>query len=421
MSLIQKFTAAMDKSKVKGAASEAPFDVAYSTGFISLDMLNGQRIFVNNDELDLHFSYISGGLLDGSTNAFIARSGVGKSTIVLQIGSAIVLPFIKAGYDSNLFIDDIEKSLNQARREFLLGMTQQEIEEHVKIRTEGITTENVFERISAIANEKISNKKEYTYDTGKYDPFGKRIYKLVPTVYIIDSLAMLMPEDVLDKEDLGTNATGMSTAKVNTMLFKKITQLCTEANIILININHILPKPQLGFIPEQSDVDGLKPDERMAGARTTVYISNNIIRLDDGSTLKDDKDYGINGKVVKATLIKSRTNATRRSVPLIFDKTAGRYDNELSLLHLLKEEGKLTGIGTNVKLESCPDVKFSLKNFRSVLQESEELQQAFASEAFNTLLPYVSNTKVVAADSNSLSTKMKNLFDAMGSNLPSAA
>ena len=418
MSLMEKFNDAVNKSKIKGASNEAVFDVAYSTGFYSLDMLNGQRIFVNNDELGLHYSYISGGLLDGSTNAFIARSGVGKSTISLQIASAIVLPFIRAGMDANLYIDDIEKSLNQARREYLLGMTQDEIKNHVKIRTDGITTESLFERISIIANDKLNNRKDYTYDTGKYDPFGNRIFKLIPTVYVIDSLAMLMPEDVLDKEDLGTNATGMSTAKVNTMLFKKITQLCTSANIILININHILPKPQLGFLPEQSEVDGLKSDERMAGARTTVYISNNIFRLDDTTTLKDDKDYGINGKVVKCTLIKSRTNATRRSVPLIFDKSAGRYDNELSLLHLIKEEGKLTGIGANVRLESCPDIKFSLKNFRDVLKDSEELQSAFMKEAFDILLPYVSNTKVKSAEENQAITKMKSIFDDLGSNLP---
>ena len=418
MSLMDSFNNAISKSKIKGAANEATFDVAYSTGFNSLDMLNGQRIFVNNDELGLHFSYISGGLLDGSTNAFIARSGVGKSTITLQIAAAIVLPFIRNGMDANLYIDDIEKSLNQARREFLLDMSQDEIKNHVKIRTDGITTESLFERISTIANEKINNKKEYTYDTGKYDPYGNRIYKLIPTVYVIDSIAMLMPEDVLDKEDLGTNATGMSTAKVNTMLFKKITQLCTSANIILININHILPKPQLGFLPEQSEVDGLKTDERMAGARTTVYISNNIFRLDDTTTLKDDKDYGINGKVVKCTLIKSRTNATRRSVPLIFDKSAGKYDNNLSLLHLLKEEGKLSGIGANVRLESCPDVKFSLKNFREVLNDSEELQSAFMKEAFDILLPYVSNTRVKTAEENKTIIKLKSIFDDLGSNLP---
>ena len=418
MSLIEKFTAAMDKSKVKGASSEASFDVAYPTGFTPLDMLNGQRIYVNNDELDLHFSYISAGLLDGSTNSFIGRSGVGKSTITLQSAANIVLPFIRAGYDSQLFIDDIEKSLNQARREFLLGMTNEEIEKYVRIRTEGITTENVYERISAIAAEKIENKKDYTYDTGKYDPFGKRIFKLIPTVYVIDSLAMLMPEDVWEKEDLGTNATGMSAAKVNSMLFKKITQLCTAANIILININHILAKPQLGFLPEQSAVDGLKTDERMAGAGTIIYLSNNIFRLDDTTTLKEDKDYGINGKVVKVSLIKSRTNATRRSVNLIFDKSIGRYDNELSMLHLLKEEGKLSGIGANVRLESCPDVKFSLKNFREVLKSSDELSQAFTKEAFDILLPYVSNTKVVAATESSTSTRINNLFDALGSNLP---
>ena len=418
MSLVDKFTDAMNKSKIKGASSEVTFDVAYSTGFTQLDMLNGQRIYVHNDELGLHFSYISGGLLDGSTNSFIGKSGVGKSTITLQVASAIILPFIRSGYDAQLFIDDIEKSLNQARREFLLDMTQEEINKYVKIRTEGITTESLYERINFIANEKLDHKADYTYDTGKYDPYGNRIFKLVPTVYCIDSLAMLMPEDVLDKDDLGTNATGMATAKVNTMLFKKITQLCTSANIILLNINHILPKPQLGFIPELPDVDGLKVDERMAGARTTVYISNNIFRLDNGATLKEDKDYGIDGKIVKVTLIKSRTNATRRSVNLIFNKSIGKYDNDLSNLHLLKENGKLNGIGNNIRLDSCPDVKFSLKNFKSVLETSEELQEGFGTEVFNILLPYVANTKVEAASDSSVSNRMRKLFDTLGSNLP---
>lgn len=390
--LIQDFNKAMANSKVRGADNKAVFDVMYPTGLAGLDMLNAQRIFVDSPERK--FSYIACGIVDGSTNCFISRSGAGKSTLSIQAGSHIILPFIRKGYDcAAMFIDDIEGGLPYARREFLSNMTINEFENHVICRNTDITTENVLERISSIASMKLANKEKYTYDTELYDIFGNRIYKLVPTIYVIDSLALLMPEDISDKEDLGTNATGMSVAKQNTMMFKKINQLCKAANIILLTMNHILPRPQLGFIPTQSQVDGLKPDERLAGAQTVVYLANNIFRLDEKTTLKESEGYGINGKVVDISLVKSRTNATRRSVSVIFDKTNGGYfDNEISLLHMLKQEGKISGIGANCRLESCPDVKFSLKNFKEVLASSPELSVAFSKECFDILSKLPSDT-----------------------------
>ena len=400
------------KSKVKGADNEANFDVMYPTGFDALDMLNGQRIHVQSKERN--FSYVSAGIVDGSSNTFIARSGVGKSTLIMQVASAIVLPFIRNGYDSELFIDDIEGGLPQSRREFLLGMTQEELEKHVIVRNSGITTENVLERITIIANEKIENAKDYTYDTGLFDTYGNRIYKLVPTVYVIDSLAMLMPEDVNEKEDLGTNMTGSSIAKQNTMLFKKINQLCKSANIILFSVNHILDKIQLGFLPEPAQIDGLKQNERIASAKTILYLANNIFRLDDKTTLKEAEGYGINGKVVDVTLIKSRTNATRRSISLIFDKSHGYFDNILSLFHLLKQEGKMSGVGQSMRLDSCPDIKFSMKNFKSVLEKSVELQEAFAKEVYEILSTYLSDTKVIHADEATASKNVSSLIASYG-------
>lgn len=415
MSLMEKFNNAVNKSKVKGANSEASFDIMYPTGFMALDYLNGQRIHVNSK--DRHFSYASIGIVDGSTNVFISRSGVGKSTLNIQTAANIIKPFIRKGLDANIYIDDIEKSLNQARREFLLGLTNEEIQKHVSIRVDGITTESVLERITIIANEKLSNRDEYTYDTGKFDLYGNRIFKLVPTVYIIDSLSMLMPEDMQDKEDLGSNMSGATVAKQNSMLGKKITQLCTSANIIFFTVNHILDKINAGFMPEPAQIDGLKQNERIASAKVFLYLSNNIFRLDDKTTLKDSEGYGINGKVVDITLIKSRTNATRRSVPLIFDKTHGCFDNTLSLLHILKQEGKISGVGANCKLESCPDVRFSMKNFKDVLEESSDLQVAFAKECFELLSGLLADTKVEEYNDNSASSNIANLFDELGSNL----
>lgn len=411
MSLLEKFNERMSKSKVAGADNKSEFDVLYPTGFDALDMLNGQRIYVNSK--DRNFSYIAGGIVDGSSNTFIARSGVGKSTLIMQCAANIIVPFIRNGFDANLFIDDIEGGLPEARREFLLGMTQEELESHVIVRNSGITTENVLERLTAIADEKTKNKKDYTYDTGKFDTYGNRIFKLVPTVYVIDSLAMLMPEDVTEKDDLGTNMTGSSVAKQNTMLFKKINQLCKSANIILFTVNHILDKIQLGFLPEPAQIDGLKTNERIASAKTILYLANNIFRLDDKTTLKQDDGFGINGKVVDVTLIKSRTNATRRSVPLIFDKSNGHFDNILSLFYILKQEGLFTGIGNNMRIDGC-DIKFGMKNFKEVLESSEELQKAFAAEVYNVISRYPSDTKVRSAENYKASTNITSLISEMG-------
>ena len=411
MSLISDFNSLVAKSKVKGVGGEAEFDIMYPTGFTALDMLNGQRIFVDGN--GKKFSYIQSGIVDGSSNCFISRAGAGKSTLSVQAGANIILPFLRQGYDcASMFVDDIEGGLPIARREFLSSMTSEEFKNHVICRNAGITTENVLERFMTIADLKSTKAKDYTYDTNQYDIYGNRIFKLVPTIYIIDSLAVLMPEDITEKDDLGTNATGMSVAKQNTMFIKKVNQLCKACNIILLTMNHILPRPQLGFMPTQSKVDGLKPDERLAGSETVTYLANNIFRLDEKTTLKDSEKFGINGKMVDITLIKSRTNATRRSTSLIFDKSNGGYfDNDISLLNIVSQEGLISGVGANMRLEACPDIKFSYKNFKEVLYSEPEFQQAFSREVFRILSTYPSNTRNQEATikKNSISDMLFNM------------
>ena len=232
MSLLSKFNEKMSKLKDNGAKSEAVFDVMYQTGFLAIDYLNGTTVHVKGNGKE--FSYNATGIVDGSANTFIGRSGSGKSTLITQIAGEIVRPFIKKGMNTALFIDDLEGSIPQIRKEFLLGLTPEEIDKYVVVRNSGITAENVFLRIKAISEEKVNNRKEYEYDTGLFDANGERIFKLVPTVYLIDSLPMLMPESLSNDEELGGSIDASAIAKTNTMLFKKISQHCKEANIILL-------------------------------------------------------------------------------------------------------------------------------------------------------------------------------------------
>jgi predicted ATP-dependent serine protease len=163
-SLKENVRKATAKSKLAGINSEAEFDVIYSTGFLGIDYLNGTVVHVNGN--DRNFQYNACGIVDGSTNTIIGRSGSGKSTLLTQMAGNIIRPFIKKGLPAMLYIDDIEGSLPYARKEFLLGLTEEEIKEYVVIRNSDITAENLFKRIYTIAEEKTTNRKNYEYDTG---------------------------------------------------------------------------------------------------------------------------------------------------------------------------------------------------------------------------------------------------------------
>ena len=415
--LLNNFNKVMSKSKDFGAKETAKFDVMYSTGFLAIDYLNGTVVHVKGNDKD--FSYNSCGIVDGSTNTIIGRSGSGKSTLLMQICGNIVRPFIEKDMSTGLFIDDIEGSLPYARKEFLLGLTEEQISEYTVIRNSGITAENLYKRIKAIADEKINNEKEYTYDTGYYDIHGNRVFKMIPTVYVVDSLPMLLPENLSDEEDLAGSMAASSIAKTNTMVFKQISQLCKKANIIFFTINHILEEIQMGFIPKAAQISGLKQGERLPGGRAAIYLANNMLRVDDTNTLKPDKDYGIDGSIISMTLVKSRTNATKKSIPLIFNKTEGRFDEILSLFHLLKTEGVFSGAGAYQYLDDAPDAKFSQRNFKDVLAKSPELQKAFAKECYKILSTYLSETKAVEADVSEVSSNINNMFNsfAMGNEI----
>ena len=409
MSLLEKFRDKVSKIKDPGAGKSAEFDVMYSTGFLSIDYLNGTTVYVESK--DRNFKYNSVGIVDGSANTIIGRSGSGKSTLIMQICGNIVRPFIQKGMDAELYIDDIEGSLPEARKFFLLGLTNEQYNEHVDLRNDGITTENVLSRITTIRNLKVENKKEYEYDTGLYDMNGERIFKLIPTVYVIDSLPLLLPKDVQEDDSLGSNMTGSSVAKQNTLLVKKIVQLCKEANIILFTVNHINDDIQMGFIPKAAQISGLKQGERLPGGRAALYLANNMFRVDDSRTLKESDAYGIDGSIVTLTLIKSRTNASKRSVPLIFNKTEGKFDEILSLFELLKQEGAFSGAGAYQYLDDCPDIRFSQKTFKETIENSPELQKAFASKAYSILVNYLSDTKSKMLDESNAANNVMNMFN----------
>ena len=400
--LMDNFVQRMKSAKIK--ESDEEFEVMYSTGFLALDYLNGTMIHVKGEKVQTQYRSI--GIVDGSSNMFIGRSGCGKSTLVFQIIGNIARQF----KDTDIFIDDIEGSLPMSRKEYLLGLSKEELANRVKFRNTGITTENVYQRIRFIHDIKVENRSEYEYDTELYDTYGNRIFKLIPTIYCIDSFALLMPDDISEKEELDQGMGATKIAKVNTNLIKKISQLLREANIILFSINHINDDVQTGFLPKPSQISGLKQGERLPGGKAALYIANNLFRLDDKGTLKASEGYGIDGNIVDITIVKSRTNRNKTSIPLVFNKTEGGFDPVLSMYHYLKTQGFVSGAGARMYFDELPDVRFSQKDFKTALYGSPELQRVFAMKSREALDPLLSDT-----ENQEISTESFDLLAAMNS------
>lgn len=411
--LTQLFREKTSKQKDARMKKEADQDVAYSTGFLSFDFMNGTIVHVKTPE-GKKFQYNSIGVVDGSIVMVIGRSGCGKTTFIMQSAGEMIKPF----KTSCIFHDDIEGGITRSRKEQLVQLHGQDFNDCYISRNSGITAENFYERIKMIHDMKvIENRSEFEYDTGLYSTDGSRIYKLEPTIYILDSLSMLMPEKYTEEEDLSGQMSATATARSNAAIFRRIVPMLKAANIILFVVNHITEKVELNaFAKTPALVSYLKPGETLPGGRNPIYLSNLLIRLDDGSKLKETEGFGIKGSVVTLSILKSRTVSAASSVNLIFNYEKG-FDRELSLFYLLKEKGYVNGAGAYLYFGDRSDIKFAQKNFKEKLETNEDLQKVFYEYVMEALMQLINDPGEVVEEDNKVFDISKYIIDNLNNNL----
>ena len=370
--LSQAFRAQALKTKDISIINEQQHSVAYSTGFLPIDFLNGYILNIKDRK------YYEVGIIDGSINAVIARSGAGKSTICLQWAGNIIRRFST----SCVFMDNAEGGMLLSRARQLANMDEETFKSRFILRDAGITTESVYDRVKMIHDIKVANPDEYCYDTGIVDEYGKPVVKFEPTVYILDSLKAILPKRL--SEDEGTNMNGATTARINSDIFLRLVPMCREANIIMLIINHIT-KGGIGTVmPQKSDLAYLKQGESLPGGKTTsTYLQNNIFRLDEKSKLKNSEVFGIDGAIVDVQIVKSRTNKAGKGCTLVFDQTNG-YDPDLSLFMFLKENNMLEGAGAYLRLPNS-EIKFSQRGFKDKLYSDPEFYKSFINACYSAL------------------------------------
>ena len=384
--------------------NEAIPAIGYPTGFLNFDYLNGYIATEKNPETEEYEEYYNLGIEDGSYVSFIANTGVGKSTLVCQIAANIARRF----ETTTIFEDMIEATgMNDSRRLELSKFTEDEYKKRYIIRNTGVTTESIYARIKMIHDLKIEHPEDFLYDTGRRDLQGKPIMKLEPTIYIIDSIAMLMPEKYIEEDELAGKSMGAASALIASNVFKMIIPLLKSANIILFGINHILEDVQMTAMPKKNPVPYLKQGERIPKGRTATFLANNIIRLDNANKLKVDEGYHIEGSVIEASLVKSRASGKKKPTRLVLDFANG-FDPWLSALETMKYNKLLYGGGASLAVDPEKQFKFSLGTFRDKVLNDQEFRNAFIKHSLDYLKTTVMRSATTNIDENHIDDLISN-------------
>lgn len=371
---------------------EAKPDILYPTGFLNFDYMNGyvakERVSANADMSEFY----NLGITDGSYVCLVANSGTGKSTFAEQIAANIVRRFPT----STIFVDMTETTgMTETRRLNLSKFTPEEYKVRYNIRNKGINAENIYKRIKMIHDVKVKERpNDFLYDTGRKDMYGEPILKFEPTVYIIDSIAALMPENMAEEEELAGKSYGAQSAAVIAQLFTAMLQPIKEANIIVIGINHFAQDINMSIFPKKPDVPWLKQGERIPKGKKVTLLANNIIRLDNVSKLKMDEGYKIEGSIVDVSLVKSRTSGNKRGTRLVYDFANG-FDPWLSLLEFMKYNKHIYGAGVSLSFDPDRNYKFSMGNFKQKINTDPEFRKAF----LNFTIPYLKQIPIEVDES----------------------
>ena len=364
--------------------------VPYKTGLDLLDYRLGYRLIAKDMDENIIGSHDAIGVVGGSFITLIGKSGTAKTAMACKMAANIVKP-----YKNGLVIHfDLEGAMTLTRYRNLTNLTNKELSEHVILKSDRTYLEDITDTIMAITQEKAKHKKDYTYTTEFKNEFGENMNLYVPTVLVIDSIPQLSmkPEQkkvkakkgsgeedyMVDNIELGKNTYAMRVARDLTQFFKQYLSIIREYNITIISINHIHPKIQIDnpFAKSQAQVLYLRQDEQLPGGTATVYYANTIIKnVAIGTSKANIKEDGYAGFTVKSEIIKSRTNISGVSVPLVYDQNTG-FSNERSLLCYAKEElGILNGGRRNSRyIGDNKDVRFDELNFVEEFKRPEVKQ-----------------------------------------------
>lgn len=354
----------------KGLFNPSQVSVNYSTGFLPFDYLNGYKVKVMDINENLVGSYPAVGITGGTFVTIIGKSGVAKTTWTIQTAFNMVKDFSD---DAFVMMYDLEQALNYTRIKNITGATQEELNNKFVLRQEKNYIEDIFDSIISIANTKEANKEDFTYDTGNVDEFNKPIRAYVPTVIIIDSIPTLASRETEGDEEMKSQTDAMKAAKQLKQFYSKLMPIIKTYNITIFTINHINVKIEINpFAKTQNQIMYLKQDESLPGGNAPIYYANTLIKFVSSTKFKKEDD-GFDGFMVRAELIKSRSNRAGQSCNLIYNQVSG-FDPILTLYQYADDNGLIDGRNPYKYFKSNKDIKFDSRKFKDEFNINDNIK-----------------------------------------------
>lgn len=130
-------------------------------------------------------------------------------------------------------------------------------------------------------------------------------------------------------------------------------------------------------IKTSNDLNYLGQDETSPGGMAVMYLADTLLKVQASSKLEEDKDFGIKGFNVIATLIKSRSNEAGRKFEMVYSQSEGFHNFFTNFNYLKSLKTYLKGNGKAYYFEFAPDKKFTQKNVYELYKSDEEWAQQF--------------------------------------------
>jgi hypothetical protein len=221
---------------------------------------------------------------------------------------------------------------------------------------------------------------------------GERIP--VPTVIIIDTIAALQSEQVMNEnEEMGKLMYEKGAqAGANNAFAQRMAGMIGDPNITIYAVNHIRVGISDGA-PKAKRVQYLNVDETCPGGTGFPQYADYFLKMVpcESLTNKQDEGFAIPGKIVRCTIVKSRLSYDGRQFELVM--TDNGFSNAWSNLHFLKSVKAVKGAGAHLFIEA-PDgrqtAKFAQRNWEGMYEGDQtfrEIADARLEEELLALVP----------------------------------
>lgn len=348
--------------------------VNYSTGLLPLDYANGFYLGVDQGDGTVKHVPVTG-IIGGTFITVIGYSGSGKTTLADQIAYNI----IKNYEDGIMCHFDPEHTALKPR---ILDITNASKDDpRVMLQNEMVSIEDVLAFINLVCKEKaeLGDAAMYAVDTPVALELnnGKPFKAYVPTVIIIDSLAVFNSKNRNETELEGQMSTGREVKEVS-QFYSKCLNSMAKYNITIIAVNHIKSKVDINpYQPSPKQIMLIGNTEFMPRGMAPVYLAQNVFRCNAiKSNLYTMEDNGFEGMKVTIQVAKSKTSFIGSTVDVCFNKAIG-FDPIYTMFEFALSNGLIIGRNPYLSIKGMEEFKFNRKDFRNKFKDDKEFRTAF--------------------------------------------